>query len=250
MTDPVGPGGVTRSALARTTTTKLSPVRRTCEKPGCGQPTAVVYGMEDGRDGSKVLWIEAVRPGAPARPEAQGARCVRHAETITAPMGWVVDDRRESVPRLFKPKPDQPRPDLRVVPTQSVPKSRRERVGDLPRPKLFSEVAESVAESVAEPVTEPVVATIAPSVAPSTAPSTAPSPEPMIEHSVEDAVTEDVSADRVDDIDDSGGGEPDDSKSWVPFFDPDDDLDGMLNATGSMLRDAFRSRHNGRGRDQ
>ena len=36
---------------------------------------------------------------------------------------------------------------------------------------------------------------------------------------------------------------------WAPHFDPDDDLGGMLDATGSMLRDAFRSRHNGR-RDQ
>jgi hypothetical protein len=33
---------------------------------------------------------------------------------------------------------------------------------------------------------------------------------------------------------------------WAPHFDPDDDLGGMLDATGSMLRDAFRSRHNGR----
>lgn len=246
MTGPEGSGRISRSALDRTTTTKLSPVRRTCEKPGCGLPTAVVYGMEDGRDGSKVLWIEAVRTGVPARPEAQGARCVRHAETITAPMGWVVDDRRESVPRLFKPKPDQPRPDLRVVPTQATPKSRRERVGDLPRPRLFSEVA--------EPVAEPVMATIeaspAPSVAPSLESSPEPSPAPMIESSVEEAVTEVAPAERTDDFDSSGGVERDDSKSWVPFFDPDDDLDGMLNATGSMLRDAFRSRHNGRGRDQ
>jgi hypothetical protein len=36
---------------------------------------------------------------------------------------------------------------------------------------------------------------------------------------------------------------------WAPHFDPDDDLGGMLDATGTMLRDAFRSRHNGR-RDQ
>ena len=27
---------------------------------------------------------------------------------------------------------------------------------------------------------------------------------------------------------------------WAPHFDPDDDLGGMLDATGSMLRDAFR----------
>lgn len=216
-------------------------MRRTCEKPGCGQPTAVVYGLEDGRDGSKVLWIEAVRPGAPDRDGAQGTRCVRHAETITAPVGWVVDDRRESVPRLFKPQsdrtqPDRNRPDLRVVPTKSVPKSRRERVGDLPRPKLFGDVVEPVATAAhVEPIVEPVVVS---------APV-----EPAVEP-VHEVTNETDPPERLDEADQSGGVERDDSKSWVPFFDPDDDLDGMLNATGSMLRDAFRSRHNGRGRDQ
>lgn len=234
-------------------------MRRTCEKPGCGQPTAVVYGLEDGRDGSKVLWIEAVRPGAPDRDGARGTRCARHAETITAPVGWVVDDRRESVPRLFKPPADRSavnrtavdrtRADLRVVPTKSdanseaksepksEPKSRRERVGDLPRPKLFSDAVEPVVDT--EPV-EPVIVTVPVEPAIVTA-----SVEPVVE-----LTNESEPAERLDEPDQSGGVERDDSKSWVPFFDPDDDLDGMLNATGSMLRDAFRSRHNGRGRDQ
>lgn len=222
-------------------------MRRTCEKPGCGRPVAVVYGMEEGRDGSRVLWIEAVRADAPDRRDVRGSRCAQHAETLTAPVGWTVDDRRESVPRLFKPKPT-----LTVVPNEPVVRPRRERTRDLPRPRLFAETIE-VAD-VPEPVMDLVVASVVES-----------EPERIVAPAVDavvvpvDDATDDLNDDTNDDVidhvnddttDDTTDDATDDGASWVPYFDPDDDLDGVLNATGSMLRDAFRSRHNGRNRDQ
>ena len=42
---------------------------------------------------------------------------------------------------------------------------------------------------------------------------------------------------------------PDSTKPWVPFFDPDDDLGGALDATGPLLREAFRPRGSNRRRD-
>jgi hypothetical protein len=111
--------------------------------------------------------------------------------------------------------------------------TKRPRPADIPRPSLFAELGEPVVEPVVviEPVAEVIVREEAP---------------PVIEEIVEEEVieilpTQDDSTELLirQDVD----------TRWAPHFDPDDDLGGMLDATGSMLRDAFRSRHNGR-RDQ
>jgi hypothetical protein len=177
-----------------------------------------MYGMSQGESGAMSLWIESWNPEQPREipKDARGALCVRHGESLTPPAGWMIDDRRESMPRLFKPK-------LAVVVDKPTPtKPRRERTKAMPRPKLFDGPDDTVV------VEEPVVVEERNVEAASTPPAAA----------VEPVVVETKPAEGVDD-----------SKSWVPFFDPDDDLDGMLDATGPMLRDAFRSRHNGRQRD-
>jgi hypothetical protein len=124
--------------------------------------------------------------------------------------------------------------------------AKRPRPADIPRPSLFAELDEPVVEtgvaevavtevSVAEisvVVSEPVVETVPMFVE-----------EQVVEEEVEEEVieippTQDDSTELLirQDVD----------TRWAPHFDPDDDLGGMLDATGSMLRDAFRSRHNGR----
>ncbi|MFZ8917174.1 MAG: hypothetical protein ACO3NB_00625 [Ilumatobacteraceae bacterium] len=199
-------------------------MRQRCERIGCGREVAVVYGTVPGRDGSLTLWVDAFRADVSASREREimGYVCLEHGERLSPPRGWQMDDRRENSPRLFKPQPN-----LQVVKDKPA-RSRREKVGAMPRPSLF-------AEPTSEVVSEPVVA---PEVAPAVVePVVAPEPVPVAR-----PVAVDESYDIPREPDPTG----DVTGSWEPFFDPDDDLDGQLNATGSMLRDAFRSRHNGR----
>ncbi len=195
-----------------------------CERIGCGREVAVVYGTVPGRDGSLTLWVDAFRADVSASREREimGYVCLEHGERLSPPRGWQMDDRRENSPRLFKPQPN-----LQVV-KDKPSRSRREKVGAMPRPSLF---AEPTSEVVSEPVVAPEVAPVV------VEPVVVPEPVPVAR-----PVAVDESYDIPREPDPTG----DVTGSWEPFFDPDDDLDGQLNATGSMLRDAFRSRHNGR----
>ena len=166
-----------------------------------------------------MLWVDAfdVETSASREREIMGYVCREHGERLSPPQGWHMDDRRESSPRLFRPQPT-----LHVV-TAKASRSRKEKVRDLPRPSLFAD------QAVSEPETEsPTGAVI------ETVENSEPVIEPVVAPEIE-PVADDPSTDAT--------------RPWKPFFDPDDDLDGMLNATGSMLRDAFRSRHNGRRND-
>jgi hypothetical protein len=183
---------------------------------------------------------------------------------LSAPRGWSFEDRREAIPRLFKtrdrgnlsavPEPTTETPRPKADSTGSLKRdvtgaTKRPRPADIPRPSLFAELDEQVVESpvVEVAVTEVSVAEVAVVVN-----------EPVVETVpmfVEEQVLEEVAEEEVIEIlptqDDSTELliRQDVDTRWAPHFDPDDDLGGMLDATGSMLRDAFRSRHNGR-RDQ
>lgn len=246
-------------------------MRRLCEKPGCGQPVAVIYGLAP--SGTEAgLWVDHWSPERIDEippPGARGVVCQKHSESLSAPRGWSFEDRREAIPRLFKtrdrgnlsavpePTTETPRPkadstgSLKRDSTGSIKRDvtgsvKRPRPADIPRPSLFAELDEPVVEtpvvevavtevSVAEVlvvVNEPVVETVPMFVE-----------EQVVEEDIEEEVieiqpTQDDSTELLirQDVD----------TRWAPHFDPDDDLGGMLDATGSMLRDAFRSRHNGR----
>ena len=249
-------------------------MRRLCEKPGCGQPVAVIYGLAP--SGTEAgLWVDHWSPeriDEVPPPGARGVVCQKHSESLSAPRGWSFEDRREAIPRLFKTRD---RGNLSAVPeptTETVrPKAdstgsikrdvtgatkrdvtgsaRRPRPADIPRPSLFAELDEPVVEtpvvevSVAEVsivVNEPVVETVPVFVE-----------EQVVEVVREEIVVEEEVIEILPTQDDSTELliRQDVDTRWAPHFDPDDDLGGMLDATGSMLRDAFRSRHNGR-RDQ
>jgi hypothetical protein len=232
-------------------------VRRLCEKPGCGQPVAVIYGLAP--SGTEAgLWVDHWSPeriDEVPPPGARGVVCQKHSESLSAPRGWSFEDRREAIPRLFKtrdrgnltavpdPTNETPRPkdstgSLKRDVTGSIKRdgtgsTRRPRPADIPRPSLFAELDEPVVEPVVviEPVAEVMVREEAPPII----------DEVLEEEVIEILPTQDDSTELLirQDVD----------TRWAPHFDPDDDLGGMLDATGSMLRDAFRSRHNGR-RDQ
>jgi hypothetical protein len=79
-------------------------VRRLCEKPGCGQPVAVIYGLApSGIEAG--LWVDHWSPERIEEippPGARGVVCQKHSESLSAPRGWSFEDRREAIPRLFK----------------------------------------------------------------------------------------------------------------------------------------------------
>ena len=256
-------------------------MRRLCEKPGCGQPVAVIYGLAP--SGTEAgLWVDHWSPERIEEippPGARGVVCQKHSESLSAPRGWSFEYRREAIPRLFKtrdrgnlsavpePTTETPRPkadstgSIKRDSTGSIKRdvtksAKRPRPADIPRPSLFAELDESVVEikpvvgtpvaevSVAEVlvvVNEPVVETVPMFVEEQVVEEQVVEAEVVEEEVVEIPPTQDDSTELLirQDVD----------TRWAPHFDPDDDLGGMLDATGSMLRDAFRSRHNGR-RDQ
>ena len=244
-------------------------MRRLCEKPGCGQPVAVIYGLSP--SGTEAgLWVDHWSPERIEEvppPGARGVVCQKHSESLSAPRGWSFEDRREAIPRLFKtrdrgnlsavpePTTETPRPkadstgSLKRDSTGSIKRDvtgsvKRPRPADIPRPSLFAELDEPVVETPVVPVAEVSVAEVS-VVVNEPVVETVPMfvEEQVIEEDIEEEVieippTQDDSTELLirQDVD----------TRWAPHFDPDDDLGGMLDATGSMLRDAFRSRHNGR----
>lgn len=118
---------------------------RLCERPGCSQPAEVIYGIDADH---LMVWIESLDGAVTYRA---GVLCRRHADAMVVPLGWMLDDRREPVPRLFKPREPAAPPTVR---------SRRRRpthYGDdtaqlvLPGASGSTALADPVEEVVAEP---------------------------------------------------------------------------------------------------
>ena len=73
---------------------------RLCERPGCSQPAKAMYGIDADH---LTVWIEPFDAEAGYRA---GSLCRRHADAMVVPIGWLLDDRRDPEPRLFKaPEP-------------------------------------------------------------------------------------------------------------------------------------------------
>jgi hypothetical protein len=53
-----------------------------------------------------MVWIDAYER---VNTDRAGVLCRRHADAMVVPLGWMLDDRRDPVPRLFK-APAQPTP--------------------------------------------------------------------------------------------------------------------------------------------
>jgi hypothetical protein len=76
---------------------------RLCERPGCSQPGEVIYGIDADH---LTVWIEVFDGSVSYRA---GVLCRRHADAMVVPLGWMLDDRREAEPRLFRPR-EEPAP--------------------------------------------------------------------------------------------------------------------------------------------
>ena len=113
-------------------------VRRLCERPGCSAPAEVSYGIDNN---ALLVWIDN-RP-LPER-ELAGRLCRRHADAISVPRGWSVDDRRQAIPQLFRPS-DIPaaEPAKKVKKPAKPAKSAEQNDKKL---SLFETIAEELAE--------------------------------------------------------------------------------------------------------
>jgi hypothetical protein len=72
-------------------------VPRLCERPGCSSAAQVAYGFDADH---LVVWLDRLIDAEPSRT---GVLCRRHADAMVVPLGWMLDDRREPVPQLFRP---------------------------------------------------------------------------------------------------------------------------------------------------
>lgn len=175
---------------------------RLCERPGCSDPAEVSYGFDADH---LVVWLG---PFGDPQSTRSGVLCLRHANAMVVPLGWMLDDRREPVPRLFRPPVEEAAPQRRRAP-------RPERVRDDTEQLLLDP-----AIVMAIPEEEPIAASISASVAASVAASL------DVPVAVQPAV----------------GGEAAEGAStpWQPLFDDQDDLSGLLQARGRLLSRAFR----------
>ena len=140
---------------------------------------------------------------APVGNERRNCLCMKHADMLSVPRGWSIDDRRESVPRLFRP------PAPVKVQRDATPAAgqRRKSRGDAVRPKLFDrDVAQEPAPTPPAPAPTPP----------------APTPVQASEWEVRDDGLEETQA-----------------MQWKPSFDHTDDLGGILRPKGKMMSRAF-----------
>jgi len=127
-------------------------MRRLCERPGCGGVAAVSYGI----DNEKLLvWIDSAPALDPARA---GSLCRRHADALSVPKGWSIDDRRQPVPMLFPARDITPasgngRETLRK-PSRSASTKSAETNVDVSLFEVVSETAELDVEETIEDVEE------------------------------------------------------------------------------------------------
>ena len=215
-------------------------MRRLCEKPGCGQPVAVIYGLAPSGT-EPMMWIdswspERIRDVTP--PGARGVLCVRHGEMVSAPRGWVLEDRREAIPRLFKPRqrgnlvavPDSTADKLERPKRDNTGALKRSHTRDIPRPQLFVDLLGK---------DEPVAVQQTPIV-----PAVEPAPVVPVAEATP-VVVEEPTAVEPDDSTEILIRQ-DDSHRGTSTFDPDEDFAEVREPTGSMLRDAFRPRFDDR----
>jgi hypothetical protein len=177
-----------------------------CERPGCSDVAAIAYGFDVDR---LLVWLAARDPdGDPLRA---GSLCKRHADAMVVPRGWTLDDRREAVPRLFRP-----------APTADAPAPKRRRAKTAARTEAAAPEAPPAA-----PLTETPSAQPAPPVAMATPAHDELDPSRTVaEVTGEPSATDDPDATQA--------------IPWLPTFDKDDDLGGVLAARSPLLARAFR----------
>jgi hypothetical protein len=126
--------------------------------------------------------------------------CTKHANILTVPRGWTIDDRREDPPRLFAaPEKSSPKSDKAKDQTSSM--TRRRKARSVQAPKLFDQIALVTKLETTTPV--------------------------VVEEPVAQVEEREEKVDQ------------DATKAWKPQFDRTDDLGGVLRPKGKLLSRAF-----------
>jgi hypothetical protein len=195
----------------------LASVTRLCERPGCSEPAAALYGIDQA---NLVVWLD--RYGGPQSNRA-GVLCARHADAMVVPLGWMLDDRRDPTPKLFRTPVATAAPKRRAVRG-----TRRAPDDDTEQLRLDAALVAAVDLDADR------------------AASGAPGREAVVAL----AETGGAGADETgsDDAGTTLGGadEPLDTERpaepvvpWQPLFDQRDDLRGLLRTRGRLLSRAF-----------
>jgi hypothetical protein len=225
-------------------------VARLCERPGCSIDAHVAYGFDAEH---LVVWLDVLREAHPTR---FGVLCRRHADAMVVPLGWMLDDRREPTPRLFRPADDSGSTTVGDI-TKGTrrPRSTRGDSEQLSFDSPGSAEATVVIASAAGVVEEALAPTPAPGSdggtpdARATGGITVEAPAleaPALEAPALEAPAidgdpgADVDAPLDADVEDEADGPADAPvEPWRPRFDQRDDLEGLLKARGRLLSRAF-----------
>lgn len=120
-------------------------MRKLCERPGCGAPAEVSYGIDNS---SLTVWVDN---RAIHEREHAGRLCRRHADALVVPRGWTIDDRRQAIPQLFRVADTQPeaKPKKKTDPSDkktstSKPSVKRDKRDD--GPSLFETIEAEIDE--------------------------------------------------------------------------------------------------------
>jgi len=114
-------------------------VRKLCERPGCGAPAEVSYGIDNA---SLTVWIDN---RALLEREHAGRLCRRHADALVVPRGWTLDDRRQAIPQLFRVidgEAEKTAPASRAPAMKKTPKRDKKEAG----PSLFETIEAEIDE--------------------------------------------------------------------------------------------------------
>ena len=198
---------------------------RLCERPGCSVPADVAYGFDAD---TLVVWLDRFEVDQGVRA---GVLCRRHADAMVVPLGWMLDDRREPVPRLFSAARMQDLTDgmARPRPRRRNPDRNGDRTIEMIRTAVMQLTLDDTGNG------EGVVHELGPT------PLVAERDEPV---AVEPVAVGEVAVGEVA-VEEVAVEEPEAEQPeaqvlpWQPRFDPSDDLSGLLRARGRLLSRAF-----------
>jgi hypothetical protein len=108
----------TRSETTATETTGTEAPQRTqpCARVGCNAPAVASFSFEAS---TCLVWLDLVSESTPGA----GLLCTLHADRLTPPRGWNLQDRRSPTPRLWADRPLTPAPPRAARPERT-PRSR------------------------------------------------------------------------------------------------------------------------------
>jgi hypothetical protein len=148
--------------------------------------------------------------------------CTKHADALTVPRGWTIDDRREDPPRLFA-APEKKPAKKQESKDQTTSLARRRKARTTQSPKLFDQFALVTKIEQPSPPVEEISHRVELVIE-----------EPVVEAVVEEIVVEqNVAEVREEKV------EQDATMAWKPQFDRTDDLGGVLRPKGKLLSRAF-----------